>query len=169
MRALPHREVAAATEAVRGSGRPPQVAPLVFSPRGGEPLGDKGLRHLLRKHGITAVPHGFRSSFRDWAAEKTDYPREVVEAALAYRVQDKVEAAYGRTDLFERRHRLMGDGAVYLAGANWQPLGQRRVAMLRAIEVRARLLPVGLAIPPIDPPHQSTVPIGAREGPSSTH
>ena len=65
---------------------------------------------------IAAVPHGFRSSFRDWAAEETDHPREVVEAALAHVVRDKVEAAYARSDLFERRRRLMDDWAGYLAG-----------------------------------------------------
>ena len=57
------------------------------------------------------MPHGFRSSFRDWAAEETDHPREVVEAALAHRVQNPVEAAYARSDLFERRRRLMDDWA----------------------------------------------------------
>ncbi len=59
--------------------------------------------------------HGFRSSFRDWAAEMTDHPREVVEAALAHVVGNKVEAAYARSDLFERRRRLMNDWAAYLA------------------------------------------------------
>ena len=56
-----------------------------------------------------------RSSFRDWAAEETDHPREVIEAALAHVVQNRVEAAYRRTDLFERRRRLMNDWAIYLA------------------------------------------------------
>ncbi|WP_419935157.1 hypothetical protein [Candidatus Palauibacter sp.] len=81
----------------------------------GRPLFEKRLRQLLQKHRIAAVPHGFRSSFRDWAAEETDHPREVVEAALAHVVQNKVEAAYRRTDLFERRRRLMDDWAAYLA------------------------------------------------------
>ena len=58
--------------------------------------------------------HGFRSSFRDWAAEETDHPREVVEAALAHVVRNQVEAAYARSDLFERR-RLMDEWAAYLA------------------------------------------------------
>ena len=57
---------------------------------------------------------GFRSSFRDWAAEETDHPREVVEAALAHVVRNQVEAAYARSDLFERR-RLMDEWAAYLA------------------------------------------------------
>ena len=89
---------------------------LVFTPLNGQPLIEKRLRQLIRQHRIAAVPHGFRSSFRDWAAEETDHPREVVEAALAHMVQNKVEAAYRRTDLFERRRVLMDDWAAYLAG-----------------------------------------------------
>ena len=89
---------------------------LVFAREGGTPLADPQLRQLLQQNGIAAVPHGFRSSFRDWAADETDHPREVVEAALAHVVQNKVEAAYRRTDLFERRRRLMDDWAGYLAG-----------------------------------------------------
>ena len=90
--------------------------PVVFVNERGKSLGSERLTRLLRRHRIAAVPHGFRSSFRDWAAEKTDHPREVVEAALAHVVQNKVEAAYLRTDLFERRRRLMNDWAAYLAG-----------------------------------------------------
>ena len=62
------------------------------------------------------MAHGFRSLFRDWAAEETDHPREVIETALAHVAQNKVEAAYGRSDLFERRRRLMDDWATYLDG-----------------------------------------------------
>ena len=62
----------------------------------------------------TAVPHGFRSTFRDWAAEETDHPREVIEAALAHVVRNRVEAAYARSDLFDRRRGLMDDWARYL-------------------------------------------------------
>ena len=57
------------------------AGPLVFTRRGGKPLNDKELRWLVRELVIVAVPHGFRSSFRDWAAEQTDHPREVIEAA----------------------------------------------------------------------------------------
>ena len=89
--------------------------PLVFTGGQGKPLDDKQLRWLLRELGIAAVPHGFRSSFRDWAGEETDHPREVIEAALAHVVRNRVEAAYRRTDLFERRRRLMDDWAAYLA------------------------------------------------------
>ena len=90
--------------------------PLVFPSRSGRRLAVPQLRLLLARCGIACVPHGFRSSFRDWAAEETDHPREVVEAALAHRVQNPVEAAYARSDLFERRRRLMDDWAAYLTG-----------------------------------------------------
>ena len=89
---------------------------IVFVSERGKMMDATRLSRLLRRHRIAAVPHGFRSSFRDWAAEKTDHPREVVEAALAHVVQNKVEAAYRRTDLFERRRRLMDDWSAYLAG-----------------------------------------------------
>ena len=71
------------------------------------------------------MPHGFRSSFRDRAAEKTDHPREVIEAALAYVVQNKVEAAYARSDLCKRR-RLMDDWTAYLRSARGQVISLRR-------------------------------------------
>ena len=87
---------------------------LAFPTSRGRPLKDMALSGLLKELEIAAVPHGFRSSFRDWAAEKTDHPREVVEAALAHVVRNPVEAAYARSDLFERRRRLMDDWAGYL-------------------------------------------------------
>ena len=71
---------------------------------------------MRARKGVLTVPHGFRSSFRDWAAEETDHPREVIEAALAHVVQNKVKAAYARSDLFERRRRLMDDWAAHLDG-----------------------------------------------------
>ena len=88
---------------------------LVFPMQSGRPIATSTLPKMLQQHEIAAVPHGFRSSFRDWAAEETDHPREVIEAALAHVVQNKVEAAYARSDLFERRRRLMDDWAAYLA------------------------------------------------------
>ena len=90
--------------------------PLVFPGRAGRPLSEKRLRRLLQRLGIAAVPHGFRSTFRDWAAEETDHPREVIEAALAHVVSNKVEAAYARSDLFERRRRLMDEWSGYVSG-----------------------------------------------------
>ncbi len=91
-------------------------SPLVFPGVRRKPFASTALSELLGELKITAVPHGFRSSFRDWAAEETDHPREVAEAALAHKVRNPIEAAYRRTDLFERRRRLMDDWARYLAG-----------------------------------------------------
>jgi integrase len=63
------------------------------------------LLRRMQRYELTA--HGFRSSFRDWAAERTAYPREVVEMALAHAVENKIEAAYRRGDLFDKRRKLM--------------------------------------------------------------
>ena len=80
---------------------------LVFpSSRGGAMAGET-LAGLFRELAIGCVPHGMRSTFRDWAAECTDAPREVCELALAHVNSDRVEAAYRRTDLFEERRELM--------------------------------------------------------------
>ena len=89
-------------------------SPLVFPGVRGKPFASTALSELLGELKIAAVPHGFRSSFRDWAAEETDHPREVAEAALAHKVRNQIEAAYRRTDLFERRRRLMEEWAWYL-------------------------------------------------------
>jgi integrase len=73
-----------------------------------KPLSNMAMLAVLRRIGrgdLTA--HGFRSSFRDWAAERTNFPREVAEMALAHVIDDKVEAAYRRGDLFEKRQQLM--------------------------------------------------------------
>ena len=93
---------------------------LVFRSPRGKPLSNMTLSKLIKELGIAAVPYGFRSSLRDWAAERTSTPREVVEAALAHTIQNPTEAAYARSDLFERRRRLMNDWAAYLSGAHEQ-------------------------------------------------
>ena len=80
---------------------------LVFPSPTGRVLNHATMTSLLRGLGIDAVAHGFRSSFRDWAAECTDAPREVCELALAHVNSDRVEAAYRRSDLFDRRRTLM--------------------------------------------------------------
>jgi len=91
---------------------------LVFwSPRGGQ-LSDMALTAVLRRMKVSAVPHGFRSTFRDWAAERTNYPNEVAEMALAHTVGDKVEAAYRRGDMLEKRAMMMSDWAAYCAQAS---------------------------------------------------
>ena len=79
--------------------------------RSGKLISASTLPKMLQYHRIAAVAHGFRSIFRYWVAEEADHPREVIEAALAHVIQNKVEAAYARTDLFESRRRLMDDWA----------------------------------------------------------
>ncbi|MGV7030677.1 tyrosine-type recombinase/integrase [Methylobacterium symbioticum] len=79
------------------------------------PLSNMALEMLMRRMKVDATVHGFRSSFRDWAAEQTSTPREVAEAALAHTLKDKVEAAYRRTDLFEKRRGLMESWAAHSA------------------------------------------------------
>ena len=88
---------------------------LVFPSATGRRMSDNTLSKLLRDLGIDAVPHGFRSSFRDWCGE-SGQPRELAEAALAHTIRNKAEAAYARTDLLERRRELMETWSVYLAG-----------------------------------------------------
>lgn len=91
------------------------------------PLSDMTLTAILRRLKIAAVPHGFRSSFRDWAAETTTHQPEVVEMALAHAVGDKTEAAYRRGDLFEKRRQLVTDWADYLA----KPQGDGKVVPIK--------------------------------------
>lgn len=81
--------------------------------RQGAPLSNMAMLQLMKHQRPAYVPHGFRSTFRDWAAELTNFPNHVVEKALAHTVADKVEAAYRRGDLFEHRRRLMNEWAKY--------------------------------------------------------
>ena len=110
-------EVLRAAERLRPS---PQPHELVFTSIRGKQIDASVLSKTLTRLGIDAVPHGFRSSFRDWASERTDHPRAVVEAALAHTVRDQTEAAYARSDLFERRRHLMDDWADYLKAPRGQ-------------------------------------------------
>ena len=87
----------------------------VFQAARGGMLSDMTLTACMRRMGVQAVPHGFRSTFRDWAAERTSYPRDMAEMALAHSIENKVEAAYRRGDMFERRRAMMGDWAAFLA------------------------------------------------------
>jgi integrase len=83
--------------------------------KAGKPLSDMTLLAALKQMRPELTVHGFRSAFRDWVAETTDFPGEVAEAALAHIVGDKVEAAYRRGDLFEKRRKLMEAWAEYCA------------------------------------------------------
>ncbi len=85
---------------------------LVFPGRRLRPLGDATMSLQLRRFGIPCVPHGMRSSFRDWCSE-TGVRREVAEAALAHVVKTKVEAAYARSDLLESRREVMKRWSEY--------------------------------------------------------
>lgn len=81
------------------------------------PLSSMAFLMLLRRLGRNDVTaHGFRSTFRDWAAERTDFPNEVVEMALAHTISNKVEAAYRRGDLFEKRRQLAEAWAAFCEG-----------------------------------------------------
>jgi integrase len=88
---------------------------LIFPGRAeGKPLSDMSLSAVLRRMGRDDLTvHGFRSTFRDWASESTNYPRDVAEMALAHTIGDKVEAAYRRGDLFTKRTRMMEDWAKF--------------------------------------------------------
>ncbi len=85
-------------------------ATLVFESEAkpGKPISDMSMTAVLRRMGRNEITvHGFRSTFRDWAGETTGFPREVIEAALAHGIKDKAEAAYARSDLFDKRRDLM--------------------------------------------------------------
>ena len=87
----------------------------VFSANGKTGISDATMLKVLRDDNYPALTvHGFRSSFTDWAAETTEYPKEVVDKALAHKLPDKVEAAYRRTDFFEKRRSLMAEWANFL-------------------------------------------------------
>lgn len=91
---------------------------LVFPAPRGKALSDMTLTAVTRRMEVDAVPHGMRSTFRDWAAERTNYPREVAEMALAHTIEDKVEAAYRRGDLFNKRAEMMAAWSDFLGTCN---------------------------------------------------
>jgi integrase len=78
-----------------------------------KPISEASLLKIVKQQDKTLTVHGFRSTFRDWCAEQTSFPREVAEAALAHSIRDKTEAAYQRGDLFEKRRRLMDQWMQY--------------------------------------------------------
>jgi len=110
-----------AIELLKSVPRMVGVKRIFPSPRG-TALSDMALSQLMRgllERGeitVEAVPHGFRSTFRDWAAEKTSYPDEIRKAASGHTVGDATQKAYQRTDLLEKRRELMNDWATFLAG-----------------------------------------------------
>ena len=112
----------------------------VFSADGGHrPLSNMAMLAVLRRMEIGVTSHGFRSTFRDWAAERTNYPRDVAEMALAHALTDKVEAAYRRGDLFMKRQRLMTDWAKFCATVT-PATGVANVRAIRNNEPRPAIL-----------------------------
>ena len=91
-----------------GPRRDDQALVFESESKPGKPISDMSMTAVLRRMGRDGITvHGFRSTFRDWAGETTGFPREVIEAALAHSIKDKAEAAYARSDLFDKRRMLM--------------------------------------------------------------
>ena len=96
----------------------PKISGIVFrAPKGGM-MSDMTLTAVMRRMKVDAVPHGFRSTFRDWIWERTDHSRDLAEQALAHTLENKVEAAYRRGDALERRRQLMEDWGTFVSSAN---------------------------------------------------
>lgn len=109
---------------------------VVFPSRKGEPLSNMAFTMLLRRHAESdAVPHGFRSTFKDWTLEQTSFPWAVVETALAHTLGSATEAAYARSDLFERRRELMEAWAKHCGRGRGTP--PAKTAYRGAVQDRA--------------------------------
>ncbi|TPG22211.1 tyrosine-type recombinase/integrase [Variovorax guangxiensis] len=87
---------------------------LVFPGANNQALSDMSLTAVMRRMEIMAVPHGFRSTFRDWAGDRTEYPRDLAELALAHILESKTEEAYRRGDALERRRDMMSAWAKFI-------------------------------------------------------
>jgi len=109
-----------ALEILRGRCRRREISQYVFPGQvRGKPLSNMAFEMLMKRMKVTgASPHGFRSSFRDWCGDKTSFPREIAEAALAHRAGDNVELAYRRGDALEKRRSLMEAWGTFLAVGN---------------------------------------------------
>jgi len=86
----------------------------------------------MRRMKVDAVPHGFRSTFRDWAGESTSYPREVCEHALAHKLADGVEAAYQRGDMLQKRAAMMKDWADFCDESRRETIADALAGMIRS-------------------------------------
>jgi len=110
MKAAKEHRVPLTLAAIAQLGERGAETDLVFGSetKAGKPISDMSMTALLRRMEYDNITvHGFRSTFRDWAGETTSFPREVIEAALAHGIKDKAEAAYARSDLFDKRRDLM--------------------------------------------------------------
>jgi integrase len=133
----PALAVLKAMQAIRHSD---YVFPAMRQGRG--PVGENTVWRLAKATaGADITVHGFRSSFRDWAAERTNFPREVAEMALAHAIPNAVEAAYRRGDLFEKRRRLMDAWAEFCH----KPQGTGKVVLIAGADKRNPTLPPSLS------------------------
>lgn len=115
MKAQKEHRVPLSSQAIKLLKQLPRISasPYIFPSPTAKMLSDMSMVKVTRDMQIDAVPHGFRSTFRNWAAECSTYPRELAEQALAHTLESKVEAAYMRSDLLERRRALMQDWGNY--------------------------------------------------------
>lgn len=131
MKAGKEHRVPLSKEAIACLGPKRDDTALIFESEAkpGKPISDMSMTAVLRRMGRDGITvHGFRSTFRDWAGETTSFPREVIEAALAHGTKNKAEAAYARSDLFEKRRKLMKAWALTLLFSR----GSKNVAALRS-------------------------------------
>lgn len=142
MKADREHRVPLSTEAVAIVEAMPETSPYVFAAARGGMLSDMTLSAVMRRmqadaesqatkagqdtgkagwrdprNGRPAVPHGLRSTFRDWVSERTEYPRDMAEMALAHAISNEVERAYRRGDMLERRRQMMADWAIFLGAS----------------------------------------------------
>jgi integrase len=132
MKAGREHRVPLSDRAIEILGGLPRDGDFIFGgARSGRPIGANTLLEVVRAvHGASATVHGFRSSFRDWAGNETNFPRELAEHALAHSIGDKAEQAYRRGTAVERRRKLMDAWAAYCKrapseGAKVVPIRER--------------------------------------------
>lgn len=112
----PHRVPLTARPLAILEERPTREGPL-FSAKAGKPLSNMTMDKVLRDMGVDATVHGFRSTFRDWAGDRTQFPRDLAEQALAHTVGDETERAYRRGDALAKRRKLLEAWEAYLSGS----------------------------------------------------
>ncbi len=114
---LSKRAVAILRNAKKIAGNPEPTDFVFPSPTAGKPFSNGIFLAAVKRMQVDATPHGFRSAFRDWSEEKTNFSREVKESALAHAIKDKTEAAYRRTKLLDARRELMAQWADFLGAS----------------------------------------------------
>lgn len=116
MKAGVEHRVPLSIEAIKLLNALPRLAgtELLFPGTKGQAISIMTMTDVMHRMKTNAVPHGFRSTFRDWAGEKTNFPRELAEQALAHTLTNKVEAAYRRGDALEKRRQMMQEWAVFI-------------------------------------------------------